>query len=288
MLREGLAAEFPFVTRALLSIRRLRVARELPLWAALSGFGAAWLIGYLGQFVAMVIRVASFGDAGSWAAGAFAIVGVAFGGAVAQRAGGRRGLGWYVAGLVVVAGLTFATQVPGYRDICARQIFACTPIRLALPHIYTLSGLLLSVVAVRFVSSAAAGTNPVLSAAGAFILLQPAIIALWRLTSWVPSDPNAALALGLGFAVVGMVAAGIVIRLRSANARPAVVFGVIITALWLGQQGPFMWDVIRGAYAVTSPVNLYSVLVGPVQVAALALGWVLPKLLRPDDGSSLM
>ena len=288
MLREGLAAEFPFVKRALLSIRRPRVAREEPLWAALSGFGVVWLVGASGQFVAMVIRIAGFRDAGSWAAGAFAIVGAAFGVTVALRAGGRRGLGWYVAGLVVVAGLTFATQLPAYRDICARQILECSPIQFALPHIYTLGGLLLSVVAVRLVSSAAAGTNPVLSAAGAFILLQTATIALWRLTSWVPSDPNAALALGLGFAVVGMVAAGIVIRLRSANARPAVVFGVVLTALWLGQQGPFMWDVIRGAYAVTSPVNLYSVLVGPVQVAALAVGWVLPKLARPDDGGSLM
>ena len=288
MLREGLAAEFPFVKRALLSIRRPRVAREEPLWAALSGFGVVWLVGASGQFVAMVIRIAGFRDAGSWAAGAFAIVGAAFGVTVALRAGGRRGLGWYVAGLVVVAGLTFATQLPAYRDICARQILECSPIQFALPHIYTLGGLLLSVVAVRFVSSGAAGTNPVLSAAGAFMLLQPATIALWRLTSWVPSDPNAALALGLGFAVVGMFAAGIVIRLRSANARPAVVFGVILTALWLGQQGPLMWDVIRGAYAVTGPVNLYPVLVGPAEVAALALGWVLPKLLRPDDGSSLM
>ena len=288
MLREGLAAEFPFVKRGLLSIRRPRVAREGPVWAAFSGFGAAWLIGSSGHFVAMVIRIAGFRDAGSWAAGAFAIVGAAVGVAVALRSGGRRGLGWYVTGLIVVAGLTFATQLPGYRDMCARQIIECSPIQLALPHIYTLGGVLLSVVALRFVASGAAGTNPVLSAAGAFMLLQPAIIALWRLTSWVPSDPSAALALGLGFAVVGMFAAGIVIRLRSANARPAVIFGVILTALWLGQQGPFLWDLIRGAHAVTSPVNLYPVLVGPAEVAALALGWVLPKLLRPDDGSSLM
>jgi len=276
MLREGLGGEFPFAKRALLSIRRPRVACEGPVWAALSGFGAAWLVGASGQFVAMVIRVAGFRDAGSWATGAFAIVGAAFGVAVALRAGGRRGLGWYVAGLVVVAGLTFATQLPGYLDICARQIFECSPIRLALPHIYTLGGVLLSVVAVRFVSSGAAGTNPVLGAAGAFILVEPAAIALWRLTAFFPADPNAGLALGLGFVGLGMLAAGVVIRIRSTGTRPIIVLGAIVAALWLGQQGPFMWDIARGASVVTSPVNLYSLLVGPAELGALIAGWLIP------------
>ena len=276
MLREGLAAEFPFAKRALLSIRRPRVAREGPVWAALSGFGAAWLVGGAGQVVAMVIRIAGFRDAGSWATGAFAIIGAAFGVAVALRAGGRRGLGWYVAGLVVVAGLTFATQLPGYRDMCARQILECSPIRLALPHVYTVAGVLLSVVAVRLVRSGASGTNPVLSAAGAFLLVEPAAIALWRLTSFFPADPNAGLALGLGFVGLGMLAAGIVIRIRSTGARPIIVLGAIVTALWLGQQGPFLWDIARGAYVVTSPVNLYSVLVGPAELGALVVGWLIP------------
>ena len=276
MLREGLGAEFPFARRALGSIRRPNVAREEPPWSALSGFGAAWLIGASGQVVAMIVRIAGFRDPASWTSGAFAIAGAALGITVAVRAGGRRGLLWYTIGLVAVALLTVATQLPNYLDLCARTVVECSPIKLALPHVYTLGGLLLSVVAIRFVRSGAIGANPVLSGAGAFILVEPAAIALWRLTSFFPADPNAGLALGLGFVGLGMLAAGIVIRIRSTGARPIIVLGAIVTALWLGQQGSFMWDIARGAFVVTSPVHLYSVLIGPAELGALVAGWVIP------------
>jgi len=278
MLREGLGAEFPFAVRALRAIHRPHVAREAPAWAALSGFGAAWLVGSSGQVVTMVIRIAGFRDPASWASGAFAIAGATFGAAVALRAGGRRGLPWYGGGLIVVAGLTFATQLPGYLDICARQLglFECSPMTLALPHVYTAAGVLLSVVAVRFVLSGASGANTVLNAAGALTLTQSALVALWRLPSFLPADPTAGLALGLGFVAAGMLAAGIVLRIRGADARPAIMFGAIVTALWLGQQGPLMLDVVRGAYLGTSPLNLYSLFIGPAQVAALLAGWLIP------------
>src|SRR5438445_248831 len=96
MLREGLGAEFPIAARALASIPRgVVVSREDPRWAAVSAFGAAWLVGVAGNALATLPRAAGFRDPASWLAGAVAITGAAVGIAVALRAGGRRGLLWY-------------------------------------------------------------------------------------------------------------------------------------------------------------------------------------------------
>lgn len=289
MLREGLAAEFPFARRMLLSIRRARIAREHPRWAGVSGFGAAWLVVTGGQAIATLIRVAGFRDPAAWVAGALTVLGVSFGVAVALRAGGRGGLYWYGAGLLAVAGLTLGAQLPAYLDICSRQLgLECSPVQLVLPHLRTLGGLLLGPVAVRFVTGGASGRNPVLNAAGAFALAGPVVVTLWRLTSYAPTGPTSALVVPLVFVVVGMLAAGVVMRMRTASARAAIVFGGFMLAVWVAQQGPFVWDIARGAFVVTSPVSFYSVLVGPVELAAFTIGWILPKLARPDDGSGLV
>src|SRR5258708_26988629 len=210
MLREGLAAEFPFAKRVLLSIRRPGIAREDPRWAAVSGFGASWLVGTVGQAVATLIRVAGFRDPASWTGGAFTLIGGALGVAVAFRAGGRRGLLWYGAGLMTVAALTLATQLPSYLDVCSRQLgLPCSPIVLALPHLYTIGGALLGVAALGIVTSGRIGTNPVLSAGGAFALAPSVTFPLWRLTSFFPPAPLWAPALRVGFLVAGMVSGGL-------------------------------------------------------------------------------
>lgn len=279
MLREGLAAEFPFAARALASVRRPRVAREDPRWAALSAFGAAWIVTSAGQVLATAIRVVGNRDPASWTSGAFSVVGAAIGIAVAARAGGRRGLAWYAVGLVLVAGITLATQLPGFLLFCERSgglLTDCSLIRLALPHVYTLGGILLSVVAVRFLTGGAPGMNVVLNAAGASVLVNVLAFALWGATSFRPTDANAGLALGLGVPAAGMVAAGVVMRLRRARLRSLLVFGAIVMAFWLGQQGPFLWDFARGVFVVTGPNNLYGAFVGPAELAALVLGWLIP------------
>src|SRR5258708_36271501 len=104
MLREGLAAEFPFAKRVLLSIHRPGIAREDPRWAAVSGFGASWLVGTVGQAVAALIPVAGFRDPASWAGGAVTAVRGALGGAVGLRCRGRRGFLRCRAGPVNVRG----------------------------------------------------------------------------------------------------------------------------------------------------------------------------------------
>src|SRR5258708_16649173 len=90
MLREGLAAEFPFAKRVLLSIHRPGIAREDPRWAAVSGFGASWLVGTVGQAVATLIRVAGFRDPASWTGGALPLIGRAPWVSLSFPARGRR------------------------------------------------------------------------------------------------------------------------------------------------------------------------------------------------------
>src|SRR5437868_5779892 len=99
MLREGLAAEFPTAKRAIArlvdAMRAVGVSREEPVWAAISAFGAAWIIGAIGQPIATVLRIAGLRDPAAWFGGGVAILGYALAIAVATRAGGRRGLLWY-------------------------------------------------------------------------------------------------------------------------------------------------------------------------------------------------
>ena len=159
------------------------------------------------------------------------------------------------------------TQLAGPQD--------CSPLKLVLPHVFTLAGVLVSVVTVRLVASGAVGANPILNAGGAVVLTETVLFVLYRLT-WVPlTDPLVNLALGLGLSGGSMVAAGAVIRARAASRRPLIAFAVIVAVLWLGTQWPFIWDIVRGAYEVRSPVPLYGVILGPVNLAALFLGWML-------------
>lgn len=277
MLREGLAAEFPFAARALASLpRRFTVSREDPRWAAVSALGVAWLFAAAGTALSTLPRVAGLRDAASWLAGAISIAGAALAVAVAIRAGGRRGLLWYAVALAANALLLLVIELPYYIDTCVRIPGQdCSPVRLVLPHVFTLAGLLVSVVAVRFVATGPVGANPVLSAGGAVVLSQTILFVIYRIASPQSSDPVASLAIGLGLSAGTLLAAGAVLRRRAATRRSLIVFAVLVVLLWLGAQWPFMWDIVRGAYEVKSPVALYSVVVGPVELAALLLGWML-------------
>lgn len=283
MLREGLAAEIPFAARAIASMpRRLVVSREDPRWAAVSAFGAAWLFAAAGNAIATLPRAAGFRDPASWLTGAFSIAGAAFAVAVAIRAGGRRGLLWYAIGLVANALLVLATQLPYYIDTCAHfGAQDCSPLRLVLPHVFTLTGLAVSVAAIWFVAGGPVGANPVLSAAGAIVLSQTLLFVGYRFAPVQTADPLASLAVGLGLAGAPMLAAGAVLRRRATGRRALIAFAVVVFVLWLGTQWPFMRDIVRGAYEVRSPVALYSVLVGPVELVALYFGCM---LLLPGPG----
>ncbi|HLZ48076.1 MAG TPA: hypothetical protein VKR80_05445, partial [Candidatus Limnocylindria bacterium] len=56
---------------------------------------------------------------------------------------------------------------------------------------------------------------------------------------------------------------------------PLIAFVVIAVVVWLGGQWPFIWGIASGAYVVRGPLDLYPVLLGPVEIGALFLGWLL-------------
>jgi len=278
MLRQGLAAEFPFAARAFASLpRRLVVSREDPRWAAVSAFGMAWLCAVAGNGIATVIRTAGFRDAASSVTAAFMIGGAALGIAVAIRAGGRPGLLWYAVGLAANALFVLVAELPFFVRTCNDLGGAqdCSPTRLVLPELYILAGVPISVAVARVVISGPIGTNPVLAAGGAAVLSQTVLFGLWRLTFAPTRDPTANLAISLGWVAASMLAAGAVIRRRAAGSRPLIAFVIIATVFWLSGQWPFIFGIVSGAYVVRGPLDLYPIFIGPVEVGALFLGWML-------------
>ncbi|MDQ6858267.1 MAG: hypothetical protein M3Z65_04655 [Chloroflexota bacterium] len=275
--------------RARFGARQLVVSREDPRWAAVSAFGAAWLVGAAGNALATLPRVTGFPDPAAWLTGAFGIAGAAMGVAVAFRAGGRRGVLWYVIALVANALVLLVTELPFYVQTCSQLAGPqdCSPLKLVLPHAFTLAGLLVSVVALRLVARGGMGSNPLLSAGGAVALVPTVLFTFWRLTSGSTSDPIAGLALGLGLSAGAMLAAGAVLRSRATSRRSLIAFAVIVFVLRLGTEWTSMSDIVRGAYDVLGPAALYGVLAGPVELSALFLGWML-LLPGADDRGGLM
>ena len=290
MLREGLAEEFPFAARALGSIpRRFLVSREDPRWAAVSAFGVAWLVAAAGNAVATPARAAGFRETALWIAAGFLIAGAALGIAVAIRAGGRRGVLWYAVGLAANAVFVLVAELPFYVQSCAQLSGAqdCSPLRLVLPQIYILAGVPLSIAAARVVISGPTGTNPILAAGGAVVLSQTVLFGLWRLTATPTGDPIANLGISLGFVASGMLAAGAIIRRRATGSRPLITFAIIATTLWLSGQWPLVWGILNGAHVVSGVLVLYPIFIGPVEIAALFLGWML-LLPGADDRGGLV
>ena len=186
MLREGLAAEFPFAKRAISglvsSARSAEVSREAPMWAAVSAVGASWAVHAVGSVLATGIRFTGLHDPASWVSGAFTILGYAIALGVALRAGRRTGVAWYLAILAVSLGIQAAMTVPGRADFCARSVELCqTPLQFALPYAYVAVGLAAGALAVRVVRAGQAGSNVLLNGAGAYGLLATPIVVVFFL-----------------------------------------------------------------------------------------------------------
>src|SRR5439155_1001554 len=141
-------------------------------------------------------------------------------------------------------------------------------------------------IAAGFLISGPTGTKPILSAGGAVVLSQTVLFGLWRLTATPTGDPIANLGISLGFVASGMLAAGAIIRRRATGSRPLITFAIIATTLWLSGQWPLVWGILNGAYVVSGVLVLYPILIGPVEIAALFLGWML-LLPGADDRGGL-
>jgi len=272
MLRRGLAAEFPFATRAVdqlnAAVRSLHVSREAPLWAAVSAFGASWSVSELGQVLATGLRVAGLRDSASWLSGGLTILGYGLAIAIALRAGGRRGLAWYFAIVVVRIGLQIAMALPGFLTFCERTGVDCSPMRLAVPYVYVAAGLVVSAVAIPLIRSGPAGPNVFLSGAGAFGLLA-------GLTGLVfffvrPQDLFAVSAMALALNGAAAFVAGILLRFRSPRPAPAALVAGAIVLTWLAVSGPFVVFTLRDG-AGSQPASLY--VSGLTEALALGLGW---------------
>ncbi|HEY8861933.1 MAG TPA: hypothetical protein VIN37_07585 [Candidatus Limnocylindria bacterium] len=271
MLREGLAAEFPFAKRAIgefiATARSLHVPREAPLWAAMSGFGASWAVGAAGGIVAVALRVAGFHDAAAWLSGGLAIIGYALAVAVATRAGGRTGLAWYVVILAVRTGLQIATALPGILTFCERSGGNCSPLQYATPYAYLAVGLILGAGTVRVVRSGSAGPNASLNAGGAFSLLVGVVGLVFFFAQ--PQDMVAASAIAFALGGGAAFTAGIVLRFRSARLAPAAFVTALFVVTWIATAGPFVLAVPQ--VGLSQPASLY--LSGLINALALGVGW---------------
>jgi hypothetical protein len=271
MLREGLAAEFPFAKRAvgelIVAARSLHVSREAPLWAAASAFGASWAVGAAGGIVAVALRVAGLREPAAWLSGGVAIIGYALAVAVATRAGGRRGLAWYLAILAVRMGLQIATALPGFLTFCERSGGSCSPMQYATPYIYLAVGLILGAGTVRVVRSGSAGPNASLNALGAFSLLVGVVGLVFFFVR--PQDMVAASAVTFALGGGAAFATGIVLRVRSARLAPAAFVTALFVATWVATAGPFV--VALPQAGVSQPAALY--LSGLINTLALGVGW---------------
>jgi hypothetical protein len=273
MLREGLAAEFPFAKRAIaeliMAARSLHVSREAPLWAAVSGFGASWAVG-AGDIFVVTLRVAGLHDPASWLSGGLAIIGYALAVAVATRAGGRAGLAWYLVILAVRTGLQIATTLPGILTFCERSLglTICSPLQYAMPYVYLAVGLILGTGAARVVRSGPAGPNAFFNGAGAFSLL---VVVVGLVFFFVhPQDVVGASAITFALNGSAAFAAGIVLRVRSGRLAPAAFMTVVLLVTWLATAGPFLLAVPRAG--LSQPAALY--LSGLSNALALGVGWL--------------
>jgi len=273
MLREGLAAEFPSAKRALdhvvTAIRSAHVSRETALWAAISGFGASWIVSTIGQALATGVRLAGLRDPAAWLAGAVSIFAYALAIAVAARAGGRRGLLAYFAILALQLALQLAAGLPGFLSFCERSGSDCSPLRLATRYVYLAGGLVLSIAVVRVIRSGAVRPNVLLNGAGLFTLLvSPTGIAYYVVR---PQDSVSVSAMDFALNGGAALLAGVVLRLRSRRRAPVALLAALMALGWLAFTGPFIFSALKDGFG-SQPASLY--VSGLVQALALLVGWL--------------
>jgi hypothetical protein len=272
MLREGLAAEFPSATRAigkLIRTRSARVSRESALWAAVSGFGASWAVGTIGQALATAVRLAGWRDPASWLSGAVTILGYALAVAIALRAGGRRGLLWYFVILAMQAALQLASGLPGYLLFCERSGSDCSPSRLAARYVYLAAGIVVSAAVIRVIRSGAARPNVFLNGAGLFTLLVSPTGLVYYLVR--PQDVVVVSAMDLTLNGGAALLTGIALRVRSRHFAPAAWLVGALVLGWVAFAGPFIVTALKDG-AGSQPASLY--VSGFVQAVALSVGWL--------------
>jgi hypothetical protein len=272
MLREGLGAEFPSARRALgqlvAALRSPRVSRETPVWAAVSGFGASWAVGAIGQPVATALRVAGLRDPAAWLSGGVAIIGYTIAIAVALRAGGRRGLLWYVAILGLRILIQLATALPGFFTFCERS-GECSPLRLVLPYVYLAAGIVLSSVAILVLRAGREGPNAFLNGAGLFSLVAALLGLLY--VFFLPQDAVSFSAMDFALSGAAAFVAGAVLRIRSPRFAPVAVICGLLALTWIASSGPFIYSVLRDG-AGSQPASVYAR--GLTESLAFALGWL--------------
>jgi hypothetical protein len=274
MLREGLAAEFPFAKRAtddvIAAARSAHVSRESAFWAAMSGFGASWAVGTIGQALATAVRLAGWRDPASWVSGAVTILGYALAIAIALRAGGRRALLWYFVLLAMQIGLQLVTALPGYLLFCERSGADCSPLRLAVRYVYLAAGIVVSVAVMRVIRSGTPRPNLFLNGAGLFTLLVSMTGIAYYLVE--PRDVVVASAMDFTFNGGAALVTGVILCLRSRRFAPAVLLSGAMALGWLAFAGPFVFSAVKDG-AGSQPASLY--VSGLVQAVALLVGWLL-------------
>jgi hypothetical protein len=259
MLREGLGAEFPLAKRALGRLARPVVSREEPLWAALSAFGAAWLVSTIGALLPEAARYAGWRDAAVGLSAAVAVIAIALAVAVAWRAGGSRALLYFLIALVVRSGVSLVVRLPGFVAFCERSGTQCSFSGFMSGDLYTFAGALLGIAAVRLVVAGPRGSNPSLAGGGAFSLTSSLVGV--TLAIGATQDVGAATAFTLAAGALAGLAGGLAIRARSTGLRPVLVVGGVLAITWIAVYGPL----VAGAAGLATAY----VLAGPVQIAAL-------------------
>lgn len=273
MLREGLAGEFPSAKRTIdeliAAARSAHVSRESALWAAISGFGAGWAVGTIGQALATAVRLTGLRDPAAWLLGGVTILGYAVAIAVALRAGGRRGLLWYFVILAAQIAVLLATTLPGYLLFCERSGSDCSPLRLAVRYVYLAAGIIVSVAAVRAIRSGARRPNVFLNGAGLFTLC----VSLTGIAYYFvqPQDAVVASAMDLTFNGGAALLVGVVLGLRSRRLVPVVLIAGVMALGWLAFAGPFVFSALKDG-AGSQPASLY--VSGLAQAVALLVGWL--------------
>jgi hypothetical protein len=273
MLREGLAAEFPWAKRALVRViaamRAPRVSHEAPIWAAVSAFGATWTVGAIGAILAEGLRLAGLRDPAAWLSGAFTIAGYAIAVAVALRAGGRRGLAWYIGILALRIAIQIGSSLPGYLTFCERSGGQCAPMQLVMPYVYVAAGAVASIPAILLLRAGAWRPNVILNGAGTLSLLG-ALIGLAYLLS-VPRDAVSVAAMQLALFGTAAFVTGVVMRFRSPHRLPVIVLGSALALTWIAFTAPFVVSLLsdRGG---SQPASLY--ITGMTEALALGLGWL--------------
>jgi hypothetical protein len=283
-MREGLAREFPEAGRAVAWTRaRIGLWSEPAPWAAISGIGAAFLVGAAAQ--ALVGLTQSGADALRGPTPFFAVyallplatlAGTAAGAAVALGARGVAALGLYLAYLA----LGVALAIPGIITFCERSGGGlglqhpgfCTAAGLLTSLWPQLIGIAVGIASARAIRTRGSGINSLLRVAGAYAVALLAVTALWGTTVAPTTSALPGMLTIAAGAIAAAVAAGAIAARLPRSIRSAVVVAGISLLPWLTQQLPYTLRSLGPEVTEESlGALLVSVAVSPVAAVFLVL-----------------